>query len=108
MNRRFQIVNGKLVKPKQYKHIEPKNEKINTHSVTRTEEEFVNDRPPEVQVIGQGISYRTFSKPVNSVRHQTEMVTKKANPDIVSGLGLLKFNTPSMRNTKSKNIKIII
>ncbi len=107
MHRKIHLVNGKLIKPK-YTNIEPENETLNDKSVTINNETFVEDRPPEVQVMGNGFNYNSITRPISSMKKQTESVAKRANPDLVSGLGLLKFSTPSIKTTKSKNIKIIV
>ena len=102
MKRRYHLINGKLIKAPKY-HDKRANEKVNTHSTTTISTKIVGDRPSEPQEMGEGFNYRSVVNPVHSMKKQVQR-----NTEIVSGLGLLNFSTPSMRSTKSKNIKIII
>ena len=108
--KRIELVNGKLIK---HKHItkEPSGPAISKKSTTTVKTEIVEDRDPEFQTMGEGFNMKTFivnrpSKQINKSISSTRSVIDKKN-DIVAGLGLLNFGS-ALKNTKSKNIKLII
>jgi len=109
-SKHIKLVNGKVIKYKKASP-EPDNEMIPDASVTNIETKMVNQRKPEVTLAGEGFNMKTFTSPINHMKTNTtnsiNKVNNKVNNDIVSGLGLLSFGS-SLRNTKSKNIKLII
>lgn len=105
-SKHIQLVNGKLVKHKPMVK-EPPNDTVETHSVTNIEKSIVDERNPEVLVAGEGFNGRSFAMMRPTRMSSTATTTNRVNSDLVSGLGLLNFGS-SLKNTKSKNIKLII
>jgi len=107
----IRIVNGKLMKPKRVILKEPANESKPKKSVTVIETKIVNDRGDEAQIIGEGFNATSFivNRPAKAVSKSMSIMNPKKldKNDIVTGLGLLNFGS-SLRDTKSKNIKLII
>ncbi len=100
---KIQIVHGKLVKPKK-NNLQVTSNKTNVKSTTEIKKDFVEDKDPEMQFLGEGFNTKSF------ILQRPKKLQKQINQsksDVITGLGLLSFGS-SLQPTKSKNIKLII